>query len=398
MKGHQLASQLRNLVWQQQFQASMATATRGYATQLAIRGADALRAGPGGRSSVSGVTATIFGCSGFVARYVAQALGCLGTQLVFPHRCDPLDVQHLRTMGDLGMVVPLGDFNIRSDDEIRKAISQSDLVINFIGADNETWNYSFEEVHVDIPARLARLAKEAGVERFLHFSALGASHSAPSRRLRTKAAGEDAVSSEFGDTATIFRPAPITGTEDRLFNRYARMIKALPAMPLIDGGEQRMQPVWVRDVSKAVVNALHTFDSLGKTYDLAGPDVFTVRQLVEHTYQTIREPSATVSIPSSVARALSAPRDWFGKRTPFQASPPFTTDAVDEVAADLLLPAGGNALTFADLDVKPHRVTEGIPIEYLRHYRSGGYDFGTTGPDAVPGAGRGFRSPQANNA
>lgn len=81
-----------------------------HSSELAIRGLDALKSGPGGRSSVSGVTATIFGCSGFLARYVANALGSSGSQLVLPYRCDDTDVQHLRVMGDLGQVVMLPDF------------------------------------------------------------------------------------------------------------------------------------------------------------------------------------------------------------------------------------------------------------------------------------------------
>ena len=114
-----------------------------YSTQLAIRGADSLRAGSGGRSSVSGVTATIFGCSGFVGRYVAQSLGAMGTRLVLPYRCDDVDVQHLRVMGDLGMIVPLKDFDINNEDAVKRAVEGSDLVINLVGADAETWNYSF---------------------------------------------------------------------------------------------------------------------------------------------------------------------------------------------------------------------------------------------------------------
>jgi NADH dehydrogenase (ubiquinone) 1 alpha subcomplex subunit 9 len=99
------------------------------------------------------VTATIFGCSGFLGRYLAQSLGAIGSQLVLPYRSDDLDVQHLRTMGDLGQVVMLGEFDARSDEAVARAISQSNVVINLIGADRETWNYSYEDVHVGITGR-----------------------------------------------------------------------------------------------------------------------------------------------------------------------------------------------------------------------------------------------------
>lgn len=90
--------------------AAAVMGARAYSSDLAIRGLDALKSGPGGRSSVSGVTATIFGCSGFLARYVANAIGNTGGQLVLPYRCDDTDVQHLRVMGDLGQVVMIPDF------------------------------------------------------------------------------------------------------------------------------------------------------------------------------------------------------------------------------------------------------------------------------------------------
>jgi NADH dehydrogenase (ubiquinone) 1 alpha subcomplex subunit 9 len=297
-------------------------------------------------------------------------------------------------MGDLGQIVMLPDFNIRDDDQIRHAISRSNLVLNFIGADQETWNYGFDEAHVDIPTRIARISKELGVERVVHFSALGASADAPSRRLRTKAAGEAAIKQELGDMATIFKPASVTGTEDRLFNNYARWAKSLPVFPLIQGGNTKLQPVWVRDVAQAVVNALETYDSMGKTYHLAGPDVFTVKQLVDFTYQTIRESPFTAPMPASLAKLMAAPREWLGKRTPLRPNAAFTADAIDELSTDLILPrAGGpgsaDLLTFKDLSVEPHKITEGIPIEYLRFYRSGGYDFGTTGENATTGGGGG---------
>ena len=316
--------------------------SRSYSTDLAIRGLDAVAAGKGGRSSVSGITATVFGCSGFLGRYVSQALGRLGVQLVFPYRVDDTDVQHLWTMGDLGSIATLGGFDIRDEDQISRAIAKSNVVINLIGADQETWNYGFEEVHVDIPRvrqggtqrcsswgarprfphsqapgqpapipgctaivkmqalgchagvtphwshsllwlmlpvlllrlllrrrrfrcrpvlpwlhwlqRIAKAVKEnGGVQRFIHVSALGASPDAPSKRLRTKAAGEEVVRSELGDIATIFKLAHLTGNEDRLFNNYAKLAKALPFIPLINGGATRLQPVWVRDVTSGEV-------------------------------------------------------------------------------------------------------------------------------------------------
>lgn len=362
------------------YQAEM---SRRYSTQLAIRGADALRAGSGGRSSVSGVTATIFGCSGFVGRYVAQSLGSMGTRLVLPYRCDDVDVQHLRVMGDLGMIVPMKDFDLFDEDMVKRAIEGSDVVINLVGTDFETWNYSFDDVHVKATEILARASKTMGVQRFLHFSALGASIDAPSRRLRSKAMGEVVVKEEIGGNSTIFKPAPITGPEDRIFRKFASQIKKMPFVPLVDGGKQRLQPIWIRDVALAVANALHTYESLGKEYHLAGPDVFTMKDLATFSFKTIREKPNTASFPLNIAKTLAGPGDWLAANSPLRFRfGGITGDAVEETRVDFVLDQSHDLLKAKDLDVIPHRVTEGVPIEFLRHYRAGGYDMGAISLDS----------------
>lgn len=398
-----LASQLRGALAAQQGAPALAAAVlaggggsthqaRCYSSEIAIRGLDALKSGPGGRSSVSGITATVFGCTGFLARYLVNALGNSGSQMVLPYRCDDTDAQHLRLMGDLGQVVMLPSFSIRDEDMVARSISRSNLVINCVGAAQETWNYGFEEVHIEWPARLARAIKEnGGVERVIHISSLGAEHDAPSRRMRTQAAGDDVIRDELGHLATIFKPAVMTGTEDKFFNSMAMLAKRLPAFPLIDGGHTRMQPVWVRDVAAAIMNSLKTYDSLGKTYHLAGPDVMTVAEQVAFVYATIRERNAALPLPSAVASLMARTWDWMGTSTPIRGPTMFTSDYIQELKGDYVMPQG--ALGFDALDVKPHKVTEGLPIEYLRHYRAGGYDFGTLSEENEAVGGGGFGKP-----
>ena len=116
--------------------------------QLAMR-ASAVKAGSGGRQSVSGVVATVFGATGFLGRYVVSTIGEHGGRAVCPHRCDDLDMQHLRPMGDLGNIITPTDFTIRDDELVKKMISKSNVVINLIGQNTETWNYKFKEVCFD---------------------------------------------------------------------------------------------------------------------------------------------------------------------------------------------------------------------------------------------------------
>lgn len=340
-----------------------------------------VRAGGGGRSSVSGITATVFGCTGFLGRYVVNGLARQGSQVVIPYRCDELDAQHLKTMGDLGQIVTFADFNVRDDALLRKAVSQSNVVINLMGIERETPRFRFEEVHIDVARRVAEAAKDSGVcERLVHVSCLGSSADAPSRRLRTKAAGEAAVREAFPE-ATIVRPAVMTGVEDRLFNEYARLAKLLPV--LLGGGEAKLQPVFVRDVADGIVQALKDRGTLGKDIDLAGPAVFTRKELLEITYETMREKYGGISVPNALLKLGAKPREWLlQKGVPIPTMTMYTEDYIDESAADVVLQPQPGVLTFADLGIEPQQVNHGVPIEHVRHYRVGGYEFGTENTEA----------------
>uniref|UniRef100_I3M818 NADH dehydrogenase [ubiquinone] 1 alpha subcomplex subunit 9, mitochondrial n=1 Tax=Ictidomys tridecemlineatus TaxID=43179 RepID=I3M818_ICTTR len=177
--------------------------------------------GKGGRSSVSGVVATVFGATGFLGRYVVNHLGRMGSQVIIPYRCDPYDVMHLRPMGDLGQIIFL-EWNGRDKDSIRRAVEHSNVVINLVGRDWETRNFDFEDVFVKIPQTIAQISKEAGVEKFIHVSHLNANIRSSSRYLRNKAVGENEVRNAFPE-ATIIKPSDIFGREDRFLNHFANI-------------------------------------------------------------------------------------------------------------------------------------------------------------------------------
>lgn len=161
--------------------------------------------GPGNRSSVSGGVATVFGATGFVGKYVVNELARNGTQVICPYRSVDEKAIPLKQMGDLGQIVLLKDWHLNNDEMTEYAIKRSNIVINLIGNALETRNFSFEDVHTAWPARLAQIAKESSlVERLIHFSDMGASPDHPSRRLRSKAAGDAAVRETFPE-ATIFK-------------------------------------------------------------------------------------------------------------------------------------------------------------------------------------------------
>ncbi|RVE47389.1 hypothetical protein evm_007988 [Chilo suppressalis] len=189
----------------------------------------AYKRGTGGRSSFNGIVATVFGCTGFVGRYVCNKLGKIGSQMILPYRCDFYDAQRLKVCGDLGQVL-FSPFDLRDEESIAKAVRYSNVVINLIGRDYETKNFKYKDVHVDGARRLARICREMGVERFIHLSYLNAEEnpkplvlSKPSMYKISKFQGECAVREEF-PTATIIRASDIYGSEDRFLRQESFLI------------------------------------------------------------------------------------------------------------------------------------------------------------------------------
>jgi NADH dehydrogenase (ubiquinone) 1 alpha subcomplex subunit 9 len=234
----------------------------------------ALRVRPGGRSSISGIIATVFGASGFLGRYMVNRLGGVGAQCIIPYRGDGDEVRHLKLMGDLGMINPI-PFDIRDEQSIYEATKHSNVVINLIGKEWATKNYSIDEANNVSAERIARIAKEAGVARFIHVSALGAGNT-ESRSLynQAKRDSEEAVLGQFPD-ATIVRPAKMFGEEDRIVNFTLAIPSLLGFLPLVNDGESSFQPVFVDDVAEAIQALITETESFGKVYELAGPEVYS---------------------------------------------------------------------------------------------------------------------------
>lgn len=345
-----------------------------------------IRKGTGGRSSVSGIIATVFGATGFLGRYVVQQLAKTGSQVLVPFRGSEDSPRHLKLMGDLGQIVPM-KYDPRDENSIKAVVAKSNVVINLIGREYETRNFSFEEVNVVISERLAKIAKEhGGIVRFIQLSCLGASSASPSKLQRTKAAAEEVVRRELPE-ATILRPAAMIGTEDRILNKWAQIAKKWSVLPIIGDGSTRIQPVYVIDVAAAIIAALKDDGtSIGRTYELGGPDLFTIDELVHLMFETIREEPRFIKIPIPIARLISSPREFLLNKVPFPLPTPeiFNQDYVDSLLADNVV--SQDALKFTDLGVVPHKL-RGYPIEFLFQYRNGGPSFGSTVGERISGAG-----------
>ncbi|KAL1528012.1 hypothetical protein AB1Y20_009383 [Prymnesium parvum] len=257
----------------------------------------------GGRSSVSGIKATVFGCTGFLGSYVVTRLGKIGSTVVLPYRGDEIYTRKLKPMGDLGQMNTFR-MSIRKPEDIERAVAGSNVVINLLGHHLETSRWKFDDVHVHFPAALAEICKAQGVDRFIHMSALGSSENSPSKWLASKAKGEVVVRESFPG-ATIIRPSTMFGDEDRFLNRMAKLSQTLPFVPLVNADTTRYQPVYVDDVAAAIMGVLADPSFKGQTIDLAGPKVYTFEQLVDFVLKTIDEPPNAFNVPLPVGMLLA---------------------------------------------------------------------------------------------
>ncbi|XP_055465404.1 NADH dehydrogenase [ubiquinone] 1 alpha subcomplex subunit 9, mitochondrial [Psammomys obesus] len=315
--------------------------------------------GKGGRSSVSGVVATVFGATGFLGRYVVNHLGRMGSQVIIPYRCDTYDIMHLRLMGDLGQLIFL-EWDARDKDSIRKAVQHSNVVINLIGRDWETKNFDFEDIFVKIPHAIAQASKEAGVERFIHVSHLNANMKSSSRYLRSKAVGEKDVLSAFPE-ATIIRPSDIFGREDRFLNYFAN-IRWFIGVPLVSLGFRTVkQPVYVADVSKGIVKAVKDPDTRGKIFAFTGPNRYLLFHLVQYIYGMAHRTYIPYPLPAFVYRWIAR----FFEMSPFE---PWTTrDKVERMHISDVMASDLPGLE--DLGIQPTPL-ELKSIEVLRRHRT----------------------------
>ncbi|KAL8194533.1 UNVERIFIED_CONTAM: 39kDa subunit of ndufa9, NADH:ubiquinone oxidoreductase, partial [Gekko kuhli] len=315
--------------------------------------------GKSGRSSVSGIVATVFGATGFLGRYVVGRLGRIGSQVIIPYRCDQYDIMYLRPMGDLGQLLFM-EWDARDKDSIRRALEHSNVVINLVGKEWETRNFKFEDVFVNIPRDIARLSREAGIEKFIHVSHLNADFRSPSKYLRNKAAGEKAVREEFPD-AIIMKPAEMFGREDKFLNYYANM-RWFVGVPLISMGKKTVkQPIYVVDVAKAIMNAIKEPDAKGKTYALAGMNRYVLYDLVRYVYAVLHRGF----LPYPLPRPLYHLGARFFEASPFE---PWTTrDKVDRFhTTDMRFP---DLPGLEDLGITATPI-EQKAIEVLRRHRT----------------------------
>ncbi|MBW6398024.1 complex I NDUFA9 subunit family protein [Roseomonas sp. HJA6] len=305
----------------------------------------------------SGV-ATVFGGAGFIGRQIVQRLARQGYTVRIAAR-DTERSARLRPLGDVGQVEPVAA-SVTDDASVARAVAGADVVVNLVGILFERKRGDFERIHAEGAGRVARAAAAAGVRRLVQISALGADPDSPSLYARTKAAGEAAVREAFPD-ATILRPSVVFGPDDQFFNRFAGLAVLLPVMPVIEGAT-RFQPVYVGDVADAVMAAIDRGDATGRTYELGGPRVMTMRDVLEFVLEHTHRRRPLVTVP----HGLAAFQARLGECLP---TPPLTRDQLSLLARDNVV--SPQAAGLEALGVAP-KAAEAIVPAYLARFRQAG--------------------------
>lgn len=300
---------------------------------------------------------TLVGGGGFLGRYVAQALLKAGARVRVAQR-DPRAAFDIKPLGGLGQTQFVA-VDVRKPESVARAVAGADAVVDLVGI----LKGDFQAIHVDGAANVARAAAAAGVPALVHVSAIGADPAAASAYARTKGEGEAAVRAAF-PSAAILRPSIVFGREDQFTNRFASLIAGAPVVPVVKPAT-RFQPVYVGDVAAAVVGALGDEEKHpGKTYELGGPDVMTMGELLRWIAGAIGRKPAFMDLPDGVAAAMAR----FG----FLPGAPITWDQWLMLQHDNVVAAGAEGL--ASFGITPTPLAAVAPnwlVQYRRHGRFG---------------------------
>jgi NADH dehydrogenase len=240
---------------------------------------------------------TIFGGSGFLGRNVVRALCKRDYRIRIAVRRPEL-AYHLQPAGKVGQIHAV-QANLRYPASVEAAMRGASVAINLAGILTESGGQTFDAVQVRGAEAIAKAAEATGA-RMVHVSAIGADEQSASRYAQSKAAGEKAVLSAV-PSATILRPSLMFGPEDQFTNRFAALAQISPVLPLV-GGDTRMQPVYVGDVAEAVADAVDGKTKAGATYELGGPEVLTMREIMQLILKMTDRNRALLPLPFGLAR------------------------------------------------------------------------------------------------
>lgn len=308
----------------------------------------------------SDLIVTLIGGSGFIGRHMVRALAKRGYRIRVACRRPDL-AGHLQPLGVPGQIVAM-QANVRYPASLAAACAGAYAVIYLPSTFEEKL---YEAYNLFGAQAAAKAAKAAGASVYLQVSALGADPESTSAYARSKAQGEAAARGAF-QGAIMLRPSIVFGPEDNFFNKFAGMARFSPVLPLIGGGETKFQPVFVGDVAEAAARLIDAGAANGKVYELAGPERYSFKELMQYTLQTIGRKRLLVPVPWAIAHI---------KGTILELLPGslLTSDQVEMLKTDNVTSAGAetDGRTLAGLGIAARSI-QGIVPSYLYRYRKAG--------------------------
>jgi uncharacterized protein YbjT (DUF2867 family) len=249
----------------------------------------------------------LVGGSGLVGQHVAHLLTERAIRVRIPTRRRERVKQELIVLPTVDVI----ESDVHDSGVLSRLVHGCDAVINLVGILHESRRGDFSRVHVELPRRIFDACRMQGVKRLVHVSALKAAHNAPSEYLRSKAAGEQQLRLAEASAihTSVFRPSVIFGRGDHFLNLFARLLRMLPALPLACP-DARFQPVWVEDVAHALVDSLGDSETYAQSYDLCGPQVYRLSQLVEYVAEVIGRRRPIIALSPRLSYAQAWAMEW----------------------------------------------------------------------------------------
>jgi NADH dehydrogenase len=292
----------------------------------------------------------IAGGTGFIGRSVIKKLVEYGHHVIV-----------LTRPGSLLKIVKFSGTETRyiyfdSPGQVAKTLEGGQAIINLVGIIRETKDISFDFAHHSIPQMLVKGAREVGISRFVHMSALGVDRQIATGYFESKQQGEKTIKNAPEIDWTIFRPSIVYGPQDDFVNMLARMIRRMPIVPVIGNGQYRLQPVWVEDVANGFARCLEMPQTIGKIYEIGGPETFTYNQVLDMIgLAQGNKRIAKIHLSLNIVRNLAKIFDRFGFF-------PITQDQITMLLAENIT---DNDLFFKEFNITPKSFFQGIS-EYLK--------------------------------
>ncbi len=305
----------------------------------------------------------LIGGSGFVGSYIAAELAKRGKHVTVPTRRRER-FKKLITLPTVDMV----QADVHDEAQLARLMAGHDAVINLVGilqSDRGTpYGKAFKKAHVDLPAKIVSAAKKTGIQRIVQISALGVTDTGgASMYLRSKSDGEQIVK-KSGLDWTVFRPSVVFGPEDKFLNMFASLARMVPVLPLA-GAHVRFQPVYAGDVGRAVANSLDNVSTVGKTYDLAGPTVYRLRDLVRFAAAASGHPRPVFNMPGPFAYLQALAMEWLPGE-PLMSRDNLDSMTVDNISTKPVAPELGITPTPLEPIAAQYLVPAQLPGEYDR--------------------------------